>query len=117
MNLILLAAALLLAGGWIWQATSFETKIPQQVNRFRIASAAQPATFATATLSKITYDRKAQTLTMDTQTVNQGKTPMELRAVHFANLTFLPARCSSSPTPATTSNFVTVQQFLPPVFD
>jgi methane/ammonia monooxygenase subunit B len=95
MNLIMLAAALLLAGGWIWQATAFKTKIPQQVDRFRIASAEQPATFATATLNKITYDRKAQSLTMDVQAVNQGKTPMELRAVHFANLAFLPGAASS----------------------
>jgi methane/ammonia monooxygenase subunit B len=96
MNLIMLAAVLLLAGGWIWQATAFKTKIPQQVDRFRIASAPQPATFATATLNKITYDRKARSLTMDVQAVNQGKTPMELRAVHFANLVFLPGAASST---------------------
>ena len=173
MNLIMLAAALLLAGGWIWQAASFRTKIPQQVNRFRIESAAQPATFATATLNKIVYDRKAQSLTMDVQAANQGKTPMDLRAVHFANLTFLPGAASSAaPLPgadgtyavspsgpiaagaagtltltiqgrtlslndlvptgtantnmtavlefadaSNTSNFVTVQQFLTPIFD
>jgi methane/ammonia monooxygenase subunit B len=96
MNLIMLAAALLLAGGWIWQATAFKTKIPQQVNRFRVASAAQPATFASATLNKITYDRRAQSLTMEVQAVNQGKSPMELRAVHFANLTFLPGSSSAA---------------------
>ncbi len=173
MNVIMLAAVLLLAGGWIWQATAFKTKIPQQVDRFRIASAAQPATFATATLNKITYDRKARSLTMDLQAVNQGKTPMELRAVHFANLIFLPGAASSAaalpgadgtfeaspsgpvaagatgtltltirgrtltlndlvPTgtantnmtavlefadSSNTSNFVTVQQFLTPIFD
>jgi methane/ammonia monooxygenase subunit B len=90
MNVILLAAVLLLVGGWIWQAAAFKTKIPQQVNRFRIESAVAPATFATATLDKMIYDRKAQTLTMNVQAVNQGKSPMDLRAVHFANLTFLP---------------------------
>jgi methane/ammonia monooxygenase subunit B len=173
MNLIMLAAVLLLAGGWIWQAIAFPTKIPQQVDRFRIASAPQPATFATATLNKITYDRKAKSLTMDVQAVNQGKTPMELRAIHFANLIFLPGATSNAgalpgadgtfevsqggpiaagatqsltltirgktlslndlvPTgtansnmtsvlefadSSNTSNFVTVQQFLTPVFD
>ncbi len=95
MNLIMLAALLLLAGGWIWQATAFKTKIPQQVDRFRVASAPQPATYATATLNKITYDRKAQSLTMDIQAVNQGKTPMELRSIHFANLNFLPGAAAS----------------------
>jgi methane/ammonia monooxygenase subunit B len=98
MNWIMLATLLLLIGGWIWQATAFNTKIPQQVNRFRVASAPQPATFSTATLNKITYDRKAQTLTMDTQAVNQGKTPMELRSIHFANLTFLPGSASAGAT-------------------
>jgi hypothetical protein len=72
---------LLLVGGWIWQATAFKTKIPQQVNRFRIESAAVPATFAAATMDKIVYDRKAQTLTMNVQAVNQGKSGMDLRAV------------------------------------
>jgi methane/ammonia monooxygenase subunit B len=173
MNVIMLAAVLLLAGGWIWQAVAFKTKIPQQVDRFRIESAAQPATFATATLNKITYDRKARSLTMDVQAVNQGKTPMELRAVHFANLVFLPGASSNTATlpgvdgtfelspggqvapgapqgltltirgrtlslndlvptgtangnmtavlefadSTNTSNFVTVQQFLTPIFD
>jgi hypothetical protein len=110
---------------------------------------------------------------MDLQAVNQGKTPMELRAVHFANLIFLPGAASSAaalpgadgtfeaspsgpvaagatgtltltirgrtltlndllPTgiantnmtavlefadSSNTSNFVTVQQFLTPIFD
>jgi methane/ammonia monooxygenase subunit B len=107
MNLIMLAAALLLAGGWIWQATAFKTKIPQQVNRFRVASAAQPATFASATLNKITYDRRAQSLTMEVQAVNQGKTPMELRAVHFANLTFLPGSASAAAAPNADGTFTT----------
>lgn len=97
MNWIMLATVLLLAGGWIWQATAFKTKIPQQVDRFRIESAVQPATFATATLNKIVFDRKARTLTMDVQAANQGETPMDLRAVHFANLTFVPGTGAAVP--------------------
>jgi len=97
MDIIMLATVLLLVGGWIWQATAFKTKIPQQVDRFRIESATQPATFATATMNKITYDRKARTLTMDVQAANQGKTAMDLRAVHFANLTFVPGTGSATP--------------------
>lgn len=109
MNLIMLAAVLLLAGGWIWQALAFKTKIPQQVDRFRVESAVQPATFATATMNKIVYDRKAQTLTMDVQAVNQGKTPMDLRAVHFANLTFLPGAASAAAVPGADGTFETSQ--------
>lgn len=97
MDIIMLATVLLLVGGWIWQATAFKTKIPQQVDRFRIESATQPATFATATMNKITYDRKARTLTMDVQAANQGKTAMDLRSVHFANLTFVPGTGSATP--------------------
>jgi methane/ammonia monooxygenase subunit B len=97
MNWIMLATVLLLAGGWIWQAVAFPTKIPQQVDRFRIESAVQPATFATATMDKIVFDRKARTLTMDVQAANQGKTPMDLRAVHFANLNFVPGTGTATP--------------------
>ncbi len=172
MNYIVIAMAVLLAAGWIWQGVSFKNKIPQQVDRFRIASATQPPTYASATLNKIVYDRKAKSLTMDVQAVNQGKAPMDLKALHFANLTFLPGQATGTTPPGAdgtyqggpsgpiapgatqsftmtitgnvlkvndlipiggantnmvgvlefadsnnTSNFITVQQFLTPIFD
>jgi len=105
MNWIVGAMAVLLIAGMIWQGLSFKNQIPQQVDRFRIASAPQPATFASATLNKITYDRKAKSLTMDVQAVNQGTTPMTLKAVHFANLTFLPGEATGATPPGADGTF------------
>jgi methane/ammonia monooxygenase subunit B len=88
MNWIMLAAVLLLAFGWIWQAVAFKTKIPQQVDRFRIDSAPVAPSFTESNLSKITYDRKAKVLTFNVQATNTGTTPATLKAVHIANLTW-----------------------------
>ncbi len=105
MNYIVGTMAVLLVAGMIWQGLSFKNQIPQQVDRFRIASAPVPATFASATLNKITYDRKAKSLTMDVQAVNQGKAPMTLKAVHFANLTFLPGEATGATPPGADGTF------------
>ncbi|HYY82082.1 MAG TPA: methane monooxygenase/ammonia monooxygenase subunit B [Actinomycetes bacterium] len=99
MNWIMLATILLLAFGFIWQATAFKVKIPQQVDRFRVGSAPVPATFATATLDKATYDPKAETFTMNVTANNTGKGPITLKAVHIANLAW---GVTNSPLPADT---------------
>jgi methane/ammonia monooxygenase subunit B len=88
MDLIVLVAALLLIGGWIYEARAFPVKIPQQVDRFAIPSAAAPATIAKASMSKVTYDTGTQTLTMTVQATNQGDTPMQLKDLHIAGLRF-----------------------------
>src|SRR6266540_2445185 len=69
MNYIVLAAALLLIGGWIYEARAFPVKIPLQVDRFAIQGAAQP-------------------LTMSVQVANQGGTPAQVKDLHMANLRF-----------------------------
>ena len=95
MDLITLGAALLLVIGWIYEARAFPIKIPQQVDRFAIPSAAQPPTFATANMSTITYDPATQTLTGTVQASNKGGSPMSLKFVHVAGLTFVnPAAAS-----------------------
>ncbi len=88
MNVIVLAAALLLIGGWIYEARAFPVKIPLQVDRFAIQSAAQPPAFATASMSKVTYDTGTQTLTMNVEVANQGATPVRMKDLHMANLRF-----------------------------
>jgi len=88
MNYIVLAAALLLIGGWIYEARAFPVKIPLQVDRFAIQGAAQPPAFATASMSKVTYDTATQTLTMSVQVANQGGTPAQVKDLHMANLRF-----------------------------
>ncbi len=88
MNYIVLAAALLLIGGWIYEARAFPVKIPLQVDRFAIQGAAQPPAFATASMSKVTYDTATQTLTMSVQVANQGDTPVQVKDLHMANLRF-----------------------------
>ncbi len=88
MDLIMVAAALLLIGGWIYEARAFPVKIPQQVDRFSIPSAVAPATIASASMSKVTYDTGTQTLTMSVQATNQGDTPMQLKDLHIAGLRF-----------------------------
>jgi methane/ammonia monooxygenase subunit B len=88
MNWIMLAAALLLIGGWIYEARAFPVKIPQQVDRFTIPSAPAPATIATASMSKVTYDTATQTLTATVSATNKGDTPMQMKDLHIAGLRF-----------------------------
>jgi methane/ammonia monooxygenase subunit B len=88
MNWIVLAAALLLIGGWIYEARAFPVKIPQQVDRFTIASAPAPATIATASMSKVSYDTATQTLTATVSATNSGDTPMQMKDLHIAGLRF-----------------------------
>jgi methane/ammonia monooxygenase subunit B len=88
MNWIMLAAALLLIGGWIYEARAFPVKIPQQVDRFTIPSAPAPATIATASMSKVTYDTATQTLTAIVSATNKGDTPMQMKDLHIAGLRF-----------------------------
>jgi methane/ammonia monooxygenase subunit B len=88
MNIIALVAALLLIGGWIYEARAFPVKIPQQVDRFAIPSAPAPATIATASMSKVTYDTATQTLTMTVQATNQSDSPVQMKDLHIAGLRF-----------------------------
>src|SRR6266540_6982273 len=79
MNWIMLAAALLLIGGWIYEARAFPVTIP---------SAPAPATIATASMSKVTYDTATQTLTATVSATNKGDTPMQMKDLHIAGLRF-----------------------------
>jgi methane/ammonia monooxygenase subunit B len=93
MNWFAIGTALLLVVGWIYQASAFPTKMPQQVVQFAppepaVASVPQ---FAKAAPALATYDSASQTLTMTVDVTNSGSKAMELQSFATTTLRFVPA--------------------------
>lgn len=97
-NYLLIATAVLLLVGWVYQSVSFPIKIPQQVFRFTPPELPQAPQFANAVTKDANFDPQTSTLTMNVDVTNSGKAPMTLTGFTTSSLTFVDQ--SSAPTGA-----------------
>lgn len=90
-NLMALVTAIFLLGGWIWQASAFPVKIPQQVVQFQPPPTATDAIPVMAELNpqSAKYDFESKILTLEVEAKNVGSSPIELAQFVTSTLTFI----------------------------
>jgi methane/ammonia monooxygenase subunit B len=90
MNWFVIGTALLLLAGWLYQSAAFPDKMPQQIIQFappEPAIASAPA-LAEAGVGTATYDKAAQTLTMEVPITNLSDEPVNLTKFTTTTLNF-----------------------------
>jgi methane/ammonia monooxygenase subunit B len=98
-NIIALATALFLLIGWIWQASAFPVKIPQQVVEYEPPKTdldTAPA-LATADARSAKYDYQAKVLRLVVETKNVSSNPIQLSQFVTSTLTFNNPAVNSTP--------------------
>jgi methane/ammonia monooxygenase subunit B len=98
-NIIALATALFLLIGWIWQASAFPVKIPQQVVEYEPPKTdldTAPA-LATADARSAKYDYQAKVLRLVVETKNVSSNPIQLSQFVTSTLTFNNPAVSNTP--------------------
>jgi len=98
-NIIALATALFLLIGWIWQASAFPVKIPQQVVEYEPPLTALDAvpTLAAVDARSAKYDYQAKVLRLEVDAKNVSTSPIELSQFVTSTLTFVNPAGSSTP--------------------
>jgi methane/ammonia monooxygenase subunit B len=98
-NIIALATALFLLIGWIWQASAFPVKIPQQVVEYEPPLTPQDSapTLAAVDARSAKYDYQAKVLRLEVDTKNVSGSPIELSQFVTSTLTFNNPAEGSSP--------------------
>ena len=98
-NIIALATALFLLIGWIWQASAFPVKIPQQVVQFQPPKTAldRVPTLAEVDARSAKYDYQAKVLRLEVDAKNVSTSPIELSQFVTSTLTFVNPAGSSTP--------------------
>jgi methane/ammonia monooxygenase subunit B len=88
-NWFLIGSLALLAVAWIWQATAYPVKMPQQVVQFAPPPPAEepvePAEIATGVA---TFDPAADRLTVEVDVTNTGENPIEVAGFVTSTLAF-----------------------------
>ncbi len=69
-------------------AVGLITRKDHRAMNWIMLAAPAPATIATASMSKVTYDTATQTLTATVSATNKGDTPMQMKDLHIAGLRF-----------------------------
>jgi len=89
-NIIALATALFLLIGWIWQASAFPVKIPQQVVEYEPPKTNLDAapTLAEVDARSAKYDYQAKLLRLEIDAKNVSSNPIELSQFVTSTLTF-----------------------------
>ena len=89
-NIIALATALFLLIGWIWQASAFPVKIPQQVVEYEPPKTDLDTapTLATVDARSAKYDYQAKALRLQVDTKNVSSSPIQLSQFVTSTLTF-----------------------------
>ena len=90
-NIIALATALFLLIGWIWQASAFPVKIPQQVVEYEPPQTALDTvpTLAAVDARSAKYDYQAKVLRLEVDAKNVSTSPIQLSEFVTSTLTFL----------------------------
>jgi len=98
-NIIALATALFLLIGWIWQASAFPVKIPQQVVEYEppLTALDTVPTLATVDARSAKYDYQAKVLRLEVDAKNVSTSPIELSQFVTSTLTFVNPAGSSTP--------------------
>jgi methane/ammonia monooxygenase subunit B len=98
-NIIALATALFLLIGWIWQASAFPVKIPQQVVQFEPPKTALDTapTLAEVDARSAKYDYQAKVLRLEIDAKNVSNSPIELSQFVTSTLTFVNPASGASP--------------------
>jgi len=91
-NIIALFTAIFLLVGWIYQASAYPVKIPQQVVQFTPPATAQDTAPALATVDPQTaaFDPDSKVLTLEVTATNVASGPIELAEFTTSTLTFVP---------------------------
>jgi len=98
-NIIALATALFLLIGWIWQASAFPVKIPQQVVEYEppLTALDTVPTLAAVDARSAKYDYQAKVLRLEVDAKNVSTSPIELSQFVTSTLTFVNPAGSSTP--------------------
>jgi methane/ammonia monooxygenase subunit B len=91
-NIIALFTALFLLVGWIYQASAYPVKIPQQVVQFQPPPTAQDLAPALATVDakSAAFDPDTKALTLEVAATNTHDSPIEFAEFTTSTLTFTP---------------------------
>jgi len=110
MDVIVLVTIVFVAVGLLWQRSAFPTKIPLQVQRFTVAPAPVPPSFATANATAIVLDNKNNTYAMKVNVANTSTGDVTVKALHMANFSLAAnaGDVSVSPTADVPANTVAV---------
>jgi methane/ammonia monooxygenase subunit B len=98
-NIIALATALFLLVGWIWQASAFPVKIPQQVVQFEPPKTALDTapTLAAVDARSAKYDFQSKVLRLEVDAKNVSTGPIELSQFVTSTLTFVNPSTGATP--------------------
>jgi methane/ammonia monooxygenase subunit B len=98
-NIIALATALFLLIGWIWQASAFPVKIPQQVVEYEppLTALDTVPTLAAVDARSAKYDYQAKVLRLEVDAKNVSTSPIVLSQFVTSTLTFVNPAGSSTP--------------------
>jgi methane/ammonia monooxygenase subunit B len=90
-NIIALATALFLLIGWIWQASAFPVKIPQQVVEYEppLTALDTVPTLAAVDARSAKYDYQAKVLRLEVDAKNVSTSPIQLSQFVTSTLTFV----------------------------
>lgn len=96
-NIIALVMALMMLGTWVYQASAYPVKIPQQVVQFEPPETAldQAVQLAELNPQKATYDRASRVVTLNVEVTNVADGPIQLREFTTSTLTFVNSAVSS----------------------
>jgi methane/ammonia monooxygenase subunit B len=96
-NIIALVMALMMLGTWVYQASAYPVKIPQQVVQFEPPETAldQAVPLAELNPQRATYDRASRVLTLNVEVTNVSDGPIQLREFTTSTLTFTNSAVSS----------------------
>jgi methane/ammonia monooxygenase subunit B len=89
MNLIGAVTILLLVAGFIWQASAYPGKMPQQVDWVTPPTAPAPAQLASASASNAIYNPSTNEVSIQTSVTNTSDHPVQVAAFRTASLSFV----------------------------
>jgi methane/ammonia monooxygenase subunit B len=88
-GVFLLAAVLLVVGGYYTTKAAYPVTIPLQTSRVRIQPLAQSPQVVEAQIERATYAIPTRTFTMDVRVINKGDHPLHVGELSAANVRFL----------------------------
>ena len=90
-NILALVMALMCLGAWVYQASAYPVKIPQQVVQFEPPKTALDEAVQLAEIKpqKATYDRDSRLLTVNIEVTNLSDGPIQLQEFTTSTLTFV----------------------------
>jgi methane/ammonia monooxygenase subunit B len=96
-NVMVLVTSLLMLGAWVYQASAYPVKIPQQVVQFEPPKTALDTAVPLAELEpqRASYDRDGRLLTVNVKVTNISGGPIQLKEFTTSTLTFFNSAVAS----------------------